>query len=161
MTENLDIIQTTELNERVKNQILDLWNNEYPEKLTYNSLKEFDNYLNNLSNLTHYLLTNNENLILGWALKFERENEKWFAIILSEIIKGKGLGRKMLNELKKEEQVLNGWVIDHNNDKKKNGQLYVSPLKFYEKCNFEILVDERLELEKISAVKIKWTNSKR
>lgn len=161
MTENLDIIQTTELNEQVKNQILDLWNNEYPEKLTYNSLKEFDNYLNNLSNLTHYLLTNNENLILGWALKFERENEKWFAIILSEIIKGKGLGRKMLNELKKEEQVLNGWVIDHNNDKKKNGQLYVSPLKFYKKCNFEILVDERLELEKISAVKIKWTNSKR
>jgi hypothetical protein len=158
MIENLDIIQTTELNEQVKKQILDLWNNEYPEKLTYNSLTEFDNYLHNLSNLTHYLLTNKENLILGWALKFERENEKWFAIILSEIIKGKGLGRKMLIELKKEEQVLNGWVIDHNNDKKKNGQLYVSPLKFYEKCDFEILVDERLELDKISAVKIKWTN---
>jgi len=157
MTKNLDIIQTTELNEQVKKQILDLWNNEYPEKLTYNSLIEFDNYLHNLSNLTHYLLTNKESLILGWALKFERENEKWFAIILSEIIKGKGLGRKMLNELKKEEQVLNGWVIDHNNDKKKNGQLYVSPLKFYEKCDFEILVDERLELDKISAVKIKWT----
>ena len=158
MTENLDIIQTIELNEQVKKQILDLWNNEYPEKLTYNSLTEFENYLHNLSNLTHYLLTNKENLILGWALKFERENEKWFAIILSEIIKGKGLGRKMLNELKKEEQVLNGWVIDHNNDKKKNGQLYVSPLKFYEKCDFEILVNERLELDKISAVKIKWTN---
>lgn len=103
-------------------------------------------------------MTNKENLILGWALKFERENEKWFAIILSEIIKGKGLGRKMLNELKKEEQVLNGWVIDHNNDKKKNGQLYVSPLKFYEKCDFEIIVNERLELDKISAVKIKWSN---
>jgi hypothetical protein len=157
MIENLDIIQTTELNEQVKKQILDLWNNEYPEKLTYNNLKEFDNYLHNLSNLTHYLLNNEENLILGWALKFERKNEKWFAIILSEIIKGKGLGRKMLNELKKEEQILNGWVIDHNNDKKKNGQLYVSPLKFYQKCDFEILVDERLELDKISAVKIKWT----
>jgi hypothetical protein len=158
MTKDLDIIQTTEVNKQVKKQILDLWNNEYPEKLTYNSLEDFDNYLNNLSNLTHYLLINKENLILGWALKFERENEKWFAIILSEIIKGKGLGRKMLNELKKEEQILNGWVIDHNNDKKKNGQLYVSPLKFYEKCDFEILVDERLELDKISAVKIKWTN---
>jgi hypothetical protein len=158
MTENLDIIKTAELNQQVKKQILDLWNNEYPAKLTYNSLTEFENYLLNLSNLTHYLLTNKENLILGWALKFERENEKWFAIILSEIIKGKGLGRKMLNELKKEEQVLNGWVIDHNNDKKKNGQLYVSPLKFYEKCDFEIIVNERLELDKISAVKIKWSN---
>ena len=102
-------------------------------------------------------MNNEENLILGWAFKFERENQKWFAIILSEIIKQKGLGRKMLNELKKEEQVLNGWVIDHNKDKKKNGEQYVSPLKFYEKCDFEILVDQRLELDKISAVKIKWT----
>jgi len=158
MTENLEIVQTTELSEQVKKQVFDLWNSEYPEKLSYNSLTEFDNYLHNLSNLTHYLLTNKEYLILGWALKFERENEKWFAIILSERIKGKGLGRKMLNELKKEEKVLNGWVIDHNKDKKKNGQQYVSPLKFYEKCDFDILDDERLELEKISAVKIKWTN---
>jgi hypothetical protein len=158
MTDNLRIIQTTDLNEQAKNQVFDLWNNEYPEKLSYNNLTEFDNYLQNLSDLTHYLLTSNENLILGWALTFERENEKWFAIILSEKIKAKGLGRKMLNELKKAEQVLNGWVIDHNNDKKKNGQLYVSPLKFYEKCDFEILNDERLELDKISAVKIKWTN---
>lgn len=97
---------------------------------------------------------------MGWALTFERENEKWFAIILSEKIKGKGLGRKMLNELKKEEQVLNGWVIDHNNDKKKNGQQYISPLKFYEKCGFIILSDVRLELDKISAVKIKWMKEK-
>lgn len=160
MTDNLEIIQTSELNEQAKSQVLDLWNNEYPEKLTYNSLTEFDNYLSNLSNLTHYLLTNKEHLILGWALTFERENEKWFAIILSEKIKGKGLGRKMLNELKKEEQVLNGWVIDHNNDKKKNGQQYISPLKFYEKCGFIILSDVRLELDKISAVKIKWMKEK-
>ncbi len=158
MVNNLEIRQSKELNKQAKRQILDLWNNEYPEKLTYNSFTEFDNYLFNLSNLTHYLLTNKEHLILGWALTFERENEKWFAIILSERIKGKGLGRKMLNELKKEEQVLNGWVIDHNNDKKKNGHQYISPLKFYEKCDFKILAEERLELDKISAVKIRWTN---
>jgi hypothetical protein len=53
---------------------------------------------------------------------------------------------------------LNGWVIDHNNDRKKNGLIYVSPLKFYEKCGFEIQNYMRLELDKISAVKIKWTN---
>ena len=158
MTDNLEIIKTTRLNVEAKRQVFDLWNSEYPEKLTYKSLTEFDNYLFNLSNLTHYLLTNKEHLILGWALTFERLNEKWFAIILSEKIKGKGLGRKMLIELKKNEQILNGWVIDHNNDKKKNGHKYVSPIKFYEKCEFKILADERLELDIISAVKIKWTN---
>lgn len=158
MTDTLQIIQTTELNEQAKRQILDLWNTEYPEKLTYDSIAEFDNYLFNLSNLTHYLLTNREQLILGWAMKFERENEKWFAIILAEKIKGKGFGRKMLDELKQVEPILNAWVIDHNNDKKKNGHQYVSPLKFYEKCDFKILVDERLELDNISAVKIIWMN---
>lgn len=158
MIENLKIIKTTEINEEAKKQIFDLWNNEYPEKLTYNNLTEFDNYLFNLSNLNHYLLTNKEDFILGWAITFERNNEKWFAIILSKKIRGQGLGRKMLNELKKDELILNGWVIDHNNDKKKNGNQYISPLKFYEKCDFKILVNERLELDKISAVKIKWTN---
>jgi len=159
MIENLKILQTVELNEQAKKQVLDLWNNEYPEKLSYNNLTDFDNYLQNLSNLTHFLLSNDENMVLGWALTFERENEKWFAIILSEKIKGKGLGRKMLDKLKREEQVLNGWVIDHNNDMKSNGQAYPSPLKFYEKCGFETLSKVRLELDKISAVKIKWTRS--
>ncbi len=160
MTVDLEIIQTTALNEKAKRQVLNLWNSEYPEKLTYNSLTDFEDYLSHLSNLTHYVLTDKEHLILGWALTFDRDNEKWFAIIVSEKIKGKGLGRKMLDELKKAEHPLNGWVIDHNNDKKKNGLTYVSPLKFYEKCGFEIQKDVRLELDKISAVKIKWTAEK-
>lgn len=63
----------------------------------------------------------------------------------------------MLDKIKNNEKALNGWVIDHNNDKKKNGQHYISPLKFYEKCDFRVLSDIRLELDKISAVKIKWT----
>ncbi|TDG37066.1 N-acetyltransferase [Pedobacter changchengzhani] len=158
MVNDLEIFRTTELNEQVKNQVLDLWNNEYPEKLSYNNLTEFESYLQNLPNLTHFLLTKKNNQIMGWALTFDRNNEKWFAIILTESIKGKGLGRKILDELKQTEQVLYGWVIDHNNDKKKNGKQYLSPLKFYEKCDFEILKDVRLELDKISAVKIKWTN---
>ena len=161
MTENSKIIKTTELNEQAKQKVLDLWNNEYPEKLSYYSLIEFDLYLQNLNNLKHYLLTGNIDIILGWALTFDRDNEKWFAIILSEKVQGKGLGRKMLDELKQEEPILNGWVIDHNNDKKKNGLTYISPLTFYEKSGFEILTDNRLELDKISAVKIKWTNKKK
>jgi hypothetical protein len=53
MTENFKIIRTNELNEQVKQQMFDLWNNEYPEKLSYNSLGEFDNYfqINTSSNL--------------------------------------------------------------------------------------------------------------
>lgn len=157
MPENLKIITTTILSEEQKKQILDLWNREYPEKLCYNSLADFDEYFEKLTNHQHFLLTNNENKIKGWAFTFNRENEKWFAIILAEELQGKGFGRKMLDQLKEHESILNGWVIDHDNDLKKNGEFYQSPVKFYEKCDFEILNDERIELPKISAVKISWT----
>ena len=158
MIGKLTIVTRTELKAHEKNQIIDLWNNEYPSRISYNNLTEFDNYLQNLNNLKHFLLTSDINLILGWALNFERDHEKWFAIVISEKIQRKGFGQKMLDELKKNEKILNGWVVDHNNDKKNNGQPYVSPLKFYKKNGFEILTDIRLENEKISAVKIKWTN---
>ena len=160
MSENIEITQTSELNEQAKRQVFDLWNTEYPEKLAYNSLTEFDNYLKSLAKLKHFLLVNYANVISGWAFTFDRDNERWFAIILSEKIKGRGYGRKMLEKLKQVEPILNGWVIDHNNDKKKDGLIYVSPLKFYEKCEFEIQDDMRLELDKISAVKIKWIKEK-
>lgn len=158
MTENFKIKQTFELSDQMKRRVFAIWNNEYPEKLIFNELSELDNYLQSLTNLSQFLLVNSKDSVVGWAIKFDRENERWFVIILSEEVKGKGLGRQMLEELKKGEQVLNGWVIDHNNDRKKNGEMYVSPIKFYEKCDFEILAATRLELEKISAVKIRWTS---
>ena len=157
MTEKIKIIQTNELDEKAKQQAFHLWNNEYSENLSYNSLAEFDKYLENLTQLKHYLLTFDTDQILGWAWTFDREREKWFAIILSEEIQGKGFGRKILNELKQVETVLNGWVVDHSNYIKKNGLPYISPLKFYQKCGFKILTDVRLELDSISAVKILWT----
>ena len=153
----MKITRTTKLSTAEKSQVLTLWNSQYPVKLAYHSLADFDVYLQNLTDLTYYLWTDNESNILGWASTFTRDNEKWFAIILTETLQGKGFGRKMLDELKQHESVLNGWVIDHDNDIKKNGEFYKSPLKFYEKCDFNILTDQRIELEKISAVKIKWT----
>lgn len=62
----------------------------------------------------------------------------------------------MLNLAKTKELVLNAWVIDHDTDRKKTGEVYKSPLNFYLKQGFKKLPDQRLELDKISAVKIKW-----
>ncbi len=63
----------------------------------------------------------------------------------------------MLELAKRKENELNGWVIDHNIDRKINGEFYVSPLDFYLKNGFVKLPHKRLELDKISAVSIKWT----
>lgn len=155
----MKITTTNHLATEQKQQILQLWNNEYPEKLAYKNIEAFENYLEKLNKVNHVLLTDNKEKIHGWAITFVRDNETWFAIILSENLHGKGWGRKVLNELKQNKNELNGWVIDHNNDRKINGEFYKSPLEFYIKNEFEVLSDIRLELEIMSAVKIKWTKT--
>ena len=152
----MKIIKQKTLNEIQKKEILELWNNEYPEKLTYKSIEDFENYLNKLTEQNHYLLIDEYNKINGWATTFKRENETWFAIIISEKLHGKGIGTRILDTIKEDETVLNGWVIDGDSDKKSNGNNYRSPLEFYIKNEFEVLSDTRLELEIMSAVKIKW-----
>lgn len=98
----MKIIKQTELSTKDKIQIFELWNNEYPEKLVYHTLEAFENYLDNLTQKTHYLLLNSEGNIEGWAITFIRENEKWFSIIISEKLHGRSLGTMMINKLKED-----------------------------------------------------------
>jgi GNAT superfamily N-acetyltransferase len=158
MKENLQIYKTAHLDEQTKRQLLLLWNAEYPAKLSYDMV-EFEVYLQNLFNVEHFLLASESKLVRGWAFTFERQDERWFAVILSKEVQGRGWGRKMLDVLKQSENVFNGWVIDHNNDRKINGDVYTSPINFYERNGFEVLNGIRLELDKISAVKIRWMAS--
>lgn len=132
-----------------------MWNNEYPMKLGFDSIIEFNGYLENLQKLSHILLKD-ENMIKAWYFDFVRENERFFALILSSSVQGKGIGTEILNLAKAKENELNAWVVDHNNDYKRNGEPYYSPLSFYMKNHFEVLNSQRLELEEISAVKIRW-----
>ena len=152
----MTLIETKDLTSEHKLAIQNLWNQEYPAKLAYTNFSDFDNYLSNLTGKTHFLLINDSNEILGWGFKFERDSEKWFAIIVDRQIKGNGWGTQILNAIKNNETELNGWVIDHNNDLKLNGENYHSPLKFYLKNGFACNADTRLETEKLSAIKIEW-----
>ena len=153
----MEFIKRSLLSDSEKLEVYELWNNEYPEKLSYRSIKEFEDYLKKLTEQSHILLIDSNGKIKGWYFDFIRDKEKWFAIILDSEIHGKGLGSKLLELAKQKENELNGWVIDHNRDKKKNGETYNSPLNFYLKNGFNIRTKYRLELENISAVKIKWT----
>ncbi len=152
----MEFIKRSSLSVSEKLEVFELWNNEYPEKLSYKEKGEFDTYLKALKEQSHILLVDINKKIKSWYFDFKRENEKWFAIILDSEIQGKGLGTKILELAKEKENELNGWVIDHNRDKKRNGELYNSPLNFYLKNGFEKSVIDRLELKNISAVKIKW-----
>ena len=131
-----------------------LWNQEFPAQLGYGQLEDFEQYLSNLIEPKHWLLEEHGK-VLAWALTFQREEERWFAIMVVRSHQGMRLGSRLLHTLKENETVLNGWVIDHNRDVKVNGSHYHSPLEFYIRLGFKVL-PERMENEKISAVKIRW-----
>lgn len=150
-------VKCTVLSKLEKRELLELWNTEYPEKLQFQTVLDFDSYLNNLTELSHFLLIDPNRRVKGWYFNFKRENEKWFAILLNTEIQGRGMGSQIINRAKEQEKQLNGWVIDHGSDKKRNGELYKSPIEFYMKNGFNKVPTERLELDKISAVKIQWT----
>jgi len=152
----MKIIEKKFLSEEEKEILRELWNNEYPVKLHLKTSGDFELYLNSISNLTHYLLFDDSNKINGWAFTFLREQENWFAIILDHQIQGKGNGSLLIDELKKNNTSLNGWVTDHENELKQNNESYKSPMPFYLKNGFIILPDIRIENEKMLAVKINW-----
>jgi GNAT superfamily N-acetyltransferase len=145
------------LNQDQKAQIVKLWNAEYPAGLAYESMDGFEEYLSKTGNPLHYLVEEDHQLI-GWMATFERDKERRFSIILDSKHQNKGLGKSLINEAKIQMQTLNGWVVDHDKAHKLNGEPYFSPLVFYLKNGFKVLDDIRLETEKISAVKIQWTN---
>lgn len=146
------LIYTEQLSEHHHKQIDFLWNKEYPKNL----MNRFSMLLNDATNYRHFIIENQQDVIVGWAVLFDKENKTRFSIIVAERFKGKGLGSQLINELKKQCTCFYGWVIDHSNDIKNDGSIYHSPLTFYTKLNFEILSHIRLNTLIISAVKIKW-----
>ena len=138
-------------------ELFQLWNNVYPQQLEYKEIGQLEMYIQSLENSYHLLLCHGADTVIGWAFSFDREGERWFAILLQKLAQRKGYGRELLNHLKNHDAALNGWMIDHDRYITADGKSYMSPLDFYKKCGFEILSDQRLELDIISAVKIRWS----
>ncbi len=137
-------------------QINRLWNEEYPV-----SLKDrFSSLLDGVDNFNHYLIEDDYKNLLAWAVDFEKDSEIRFSIIVNNKEQGKGFGKLLVTKLKESLGEFYGWVIDHNNDKKENGEYYQSPLSFYEKQGFEILHDKRIDNGILKAVKIKHKRTK-
>lgn len=52
----MDILETHELNQIQKEQVINLWNTQYPSSLGFKSAIEFDRFLNSVKFPIHYLL---------------------------------------------------------------------------------------------------------
>ena len=85
------IVEQDGLSGEQKARIIQMWNAEYPAILSYSDVSGFDEYLNRLGDKKHFLLLDEKNEIAGWAITFDRENSRWFAIIIDEKIQGRGI----------------------------------------------------------------------
>ena len=138
-----------------KEQIRSIWNNEYPISISHSTLESFENYLSSLENPTHFLTIENE-VIVAWGVTFDRENERWFALIIDRNLQGKGLGKDLIHQMKLKENSLNGWVVIENDSPRLDGTPYPLPLNFYLKNGFQ-KTEHIFETEIFTTQKITWT----
>ncbi len=151
----MEIIKTIFLSDVQSEQINSLWNSEYPLKLK----DRFPILLEETTWHNHFLIEYSNHVIIAWAVMFEHSNQIRFSIIVSKDHQEKWLGKILLDHLKATHDEFFGWVIDHNNDLKSDGENYTSPLPFYLKQGFEIIPNQRLESEMIQAVLVGWNKS--
>lgn len=143
------------LAERHKPRLLQLWNSQFVRDVALEDVFALDRYLDKLSNLSHLLLVSPGGEVDGWAFTFDRGGARWFTIVLDTAVQGKGYGRLLMEHLQQLEPELNGWVVDADTGLRTDGQAYASPIAFYRRLGFSVM-DERLELEAISMVRIRW-----
>ncbi len=152
----MKIVEQSELSNEQKSRIVEMWNAEYPLNIAHPDISSFDDYLDKLGDKKHFLLIDESEKIVGWAMLFERDGAKWFAIIVDGNSQGKGYGIKLLDALKAAEKRFFGWVIEMDDFEKANGERYRSPLEFYKKIGFIVHENEKLIKENISGIKIEW-----
>jgi|GEM_PF-116069 putative acetyltransferase len=150
------IVETTTLSVAQKIALLDIWNSEYPAGVALAGMEAFEQYLAGLSGHRHLLITDETGQVHGWLFLFEREQEQWFAVILSRTLQGQGWGRRLMQRAQQMAPVLHGWVIDQHTELKNDGSVYPSPLPFYEQLGFVVNNSRRLEIPIMSAVHIYW-----
>lgn len=146
------IVHLAFISPQLTEQVNVLWNENYPVVMK----DRFTVLLQETSHHNHYFLFNENNKLLGWAMDFERDDDIWFSIIVDEKEKNKGYGKLLINALKENNPVLNGWVIDHDNYKLQNDKYYRSPLSFYQALGFTVDYDTKIETPDLIGIRVTW-----
>jgi hypothetical protein len=140
-----------------KSQLFNLWNNEYPESLAYNSPEEFNEYFDTLPQAQHHLMLASNGTIQAWGFSFMHHKQTCFAIIINQNQQKTGKGTQIINSLKNNNPQLYGFVINNSLQYKRNGSHYQTPMPFYHKMGFAQCPNP--ETDNTSTIKIKWERS--
>ena len=85
-------------------------------------------------------------------------NEEYPSTLVDRKHQGLGYGKQLINALKNELPEFYSWVVDKPNFIRKDGSTYPSPLSFYLHRDFNVVPEQRIDSDMISAVKVKFSN---
>lgn len=148
------IEEKTEISTSEKNYIEKLWNSEFPAVSKLAENKELGFFLKDTTDHRYYFLKINGELA-GWGFKFKRYSGTWFALAVERQHQGKGLGSKLLTEIRKNETEINCWSIDEPIYTKEDGTTYRPPTEFLKANGLTPCENIRGFDGKVSAIKFK------
>lgn len=153
----IDILN--KLNEADRNNIFELWNTLYPSQVTFSTYQDFESFLEASKKQLNVVHRNDQGILSGWLMVFERDNKRNFVMLISENHQAKGVGRLLVDEMKKREDQVQGWIVTDSTYVRSDGRLYKSPLGFYKKLGFSITNDQWTKKD-LRSTKIIWSKSR-
>ena len=131
---SISIQRTSSISPQDLGRVLHWWNTEFPTAFQKDA-NQFEDWMNSLQNHLHYQLYIDD-VFSAWAMTFDRDEERWFSILVPHQNHGIGLGKTLISELQSNESPICGWVITETELKTQDGRVYRGPLEFYKKLNF-------------------------
>ena len=105
--------------------------------MAFPDLEALQAYLDRCTNPRHFTVHEN-GLLQAWLCSFDRNDSRWFVMIIDTRFQGNGLGTALLTTAMSKEEALNGWVVEHDNYRLQDRSTYRSPLGFYLKLGFHL-----------------------
>lgn len=125
----IEVVETIDL--ETLRQVWSIWNAEYPAKIMYPTVAALGDFLHTLQNPRWYLSRANEDLN-GWVITFDYTGFRWLAMAIVRDKQRQGLGTALLLKAM-EEGSLSAWVVEEPIYLRTDGELYSSPIPFYQK----------------------------
>ncbi|MHA2248915.1 MAG: GNAT family N-acetyltransferase [Candidatus Kariarchaeaceae archaeon] len=153
------VLTSDQVDDMMINNYIKLREEEYPSFVTIPEFNSFSIRLKKRKHTKCILAVDNETLV-GWLQinTSEKDGENWFNMIVSGNFQKQGVGSSLLNIAKTNYKELCGWIIMIDNYLKRDGSIYKSPVKFYEKNGFQVTGRRSIEYENVELWEIKWKN---
>ncbi len=152
------IVEQSSLTRHQIERLFEIWNAVYPVEFQYGTIDELIIYLPKMTKPRHYVAYDQNDRMVGWLVTLERNDTRWFIVLVDKTHQKVGLGSALLNNAKLEGCDLSGWVVLNETYKTQDGSPYQSPAAFYAKAGFEVDRSDSVTARGLTSYRVHWRN---